>query len=254
VPSFLALRSIRCDCPGSSFPPRSSSGCLISDSRSVTTLEAARDPMWTERCWRYGESRISVVSTEVLIQFSSCSDPNRADLQFGARLPHGKRQLTNENATASADVMTLNPETPDFEARLRESFARQRVMEMLGADLAAVAPGSVEIELPFRADLTQQHGFIHAGIISTIADSACGYAAFTLMPPDAAVLTVEFKINLLAPAKGERFIARARVVRSGRTLSTCAADVVAVEQREERVVATMLATVMAVLDRPGLSG
>lgn len=150
--------------------------------------------------------------------------------------------------------MALEAETPDFEARLRASFARQRVMEMLGADLGAIRPGSVAIELPFRTDLTQQHGFIHAGIISAIADSACGYAALTLMPPEAAVLTVEFKINLLAPAKGERFIARARVVRSGRTLSTCAADVVAVEHGEERVVATMLATVMAVLDRPGLSG
>jgi uncharacterized protein (TIGR00369 family) len=150
--------------------------------------------------------------------------------------------------------MALKVETPDFEARLRSSFARQRVMATLRADLAAIGPGSVAIGLPFRTDLTQQHGFIHAGIISAIADSACGYAALTLMPPDAAVLTVEFKINLLAPAKGERFIARARVVRSGRTLSTCAADVVAVEHGEERVVATMLATVMAVLDRPGLSG
>jgi uncharacterized protein (TIGR00369 family) len=150
--------------------------------------------------------------------------------------------------------MTLDSESSDFEARLRASFARQRVMQMLGADLAVIAPGNVVIELPFRADLTQQHGFIHAGIISTIADSACGYAAFTLMPPDAAVLTVEFKINLLAPARGERFIARARVVRSGRTLSTCAADVVAVEHGEERLAATMLATVMTVLDRPGLSG
>jgi uncharacterized protein (TIGR00369 family) len=91
--------------------------------------------------------------------------------------------------------MTLDSESSDFEARLRASFARQRVMQMLGADLAVIAPGNVVIELPFRADLTQQHGFIHAGIISTIADSACGYAAFTLMPPDAAVLTVEFKIT-----------------------------------------------------------
>lgn len=142
--------------------------------------------------------------------------------------------------------MAFKAEVPDFEARLQASFARQRVMETLGADLAAVGPGSVAIELPFRSDLTQQHGFIHAGIICAIADSACGYAALTLMPPDAAVLTVEFKINLLTPAKGERFIARARVVRSGRTLSTCAADVFAVEQGEERVVAMMLATVMAV--------
>lgn len=150
--------------------------------------------------------------------------------------------------------MALESEIPDFEARVRASFARQRMMETLGAELTAIGPGNLAIELPFRANLTQQHGFIHAGIISTIADSACGYAALTLMPPDAAVLTVEFKINLLAPARGERFIARAHVVRSGRTLSTCAADVIAVEQGEERVVATMLATVMAVLHRPSLTG
>lgn len=150
--------------------------------------------------------------------------------------------------------MTVESGIPDYEIRLRASFARQRVMALLGAELTAIGPGSVAIELPFRADLTQQHGFVHAGIISTIADSACGYAAFTLMPPGAAVLTVEFKINLLAPAKGERFIARARVVRAGRTLSTCTADVVAVENGEERVIATMLATLMAVLDRPALSG
>jgi uncharacterized protein (TIGR00369 family) len=150
--------------------------------------------------------------------------------------------------------MAADPEAPDFEARVRASFARQRVMQTLGAELAVIVPGRVEIELPFCEDLTQQHGFIHAGIVSAIADSACGYAAFTLMPAQAAVLTVEFKINLLAPAKGERLVARARVVRSGRTLSTCAADVIAVEHGEERVVATMLATVMTVIDRPGLSG
>jgi uncharacterized protein (TIGR00369 family) len=150
--------------------------------------------------------------------------------------------------------MVLRAATPDFEARLRASFGRQEVMKTLGAKLATIGPGVVDIELPFRVDLTQQHGFIHAGIIAAIGDSACGYAAFTLMPPDAAVLSVEFKINLLTPAKGERFIARGRVVRSGRTLSTCAADVVAVDRGEERVVATMLATMMTVLDRPSLSG
>ena len=150
--------------------------------------------------------------------------------------------------------MPLTSETPDFEVRVRESFARQHVMQTIGANLQAIGPGRVVIELPFRTDLAQQHGFIHAGVISTIADSACGYAALTLMPPGAAVLTVEFKINLLAPAKGERFIAGARVVRQGRTLSTCAADVIAVDHGDERVVATMLATVMTSLDRPGLIG
>jgi uncharacterized protein (TIGR00369 family) len=110
--------------------------------------------------------------------------------------------------------MAADPEAPDIEARVRASFARQRVMRTLGAELAVIGPGRVEIELPFREDLTQQHGFIHAGIVSAIADSACGYAAFTLMPARAAVLTVEFKINLLAPAKGERLVARARAVRA----------------------------------------
>jgi uncharacterized protein (TIGR00369 family) len=150
--------------------------------------------------------------------------------------------------------MTVDFEASDLEARVRASFGRQRVMQTLGAELTAILPGSVVVELPFREQLVQQHGFIHAGIISVIADSACGYSAYTLMPPEAAVLTVEFKINLMAPARGERFIATARVVRSGRTLSTCAADVIAVERGEERVVATMLATVMAVSDRPGLTG
>ena len=100
--------------------------------------------------------------------------------------------------------MTSRFETqdPDFERRVRDSFVRQRVMETLGARLTHVGPGVADIELPFRLDLTQQHGFVHAGILATIADSACGYAAYTLMPPDAAVVSVEFKVNLLSPAKG----------------------------------------------------
>jgi uncharacterized protein (TIGR00369 family) len=106
------------------------------------------------------------------------------------------------------------PQDPDFEARVRRSFALQRVMETIGARLARVAPGEVDVELPFRDDLTQQNGFLHAGIVSTVLDSACGYAAFTLMPADAGVLSIEFKVNLLAPARGERVIARGRVVRS----------------------------------------
>lgn len=143
---------------------------------------------------------------------------------------------------------------PHFEARVRESYARQRVMRTIGARLARVAPGEATIELPFRDDLTQQHGFVHAGIVAAIADSACGYAAFSLMPAGAAVLSIEYKINLLAPAAGDALVARARVVRPGRTITACAADVVAVAAGAEKLVATMLATMMTVIDRPDLRG
>jgi uncharacterized protein (TIGR00369 family) len=141
-----------------------------------------------------------------------------------------------------------------FEARVRESFARQRVMQALGASLTRVSPGEVEIVLPFRQDLTQQHGFLHAGIVSTIADSACGYAAYSLMPADAAVLTVEYKVNFLSPAQGDRMIARARVTKPGRTVSVCTCDVYAVKNGQERIVATMLATIMTVRERESLVG
>lgn len=150
--------------------------------------------------------------------------------------------------------MMREPVDPGFEARVRESFARQRAMETLGARLLRVAGGEVEVELPFRPDLTQQHGFLHAGVVTTVLDSACGYAAFTLMPADAAVLSIEFKVNLLAPARGERLVARARVVRAGRTVTVCTADAFMLEGDAERQVATMLATMMTLRERPGLVG
>jgi uncharacterized protein (TIGR00369 family) len=142
--------------------------------------------------------------------------------------------------------MTGAAPDPAFERRVRESFARQAVMATIGARLERVAAGEVDVALPFRADLTQQDGFLHAGVVTTIVDSACGYAAFTLMPAGARVLSVEFKLNLLSPACGARFIARARVLRAGRTLTVCRGDVVAVEGGDERLVATMLATLIAV--------
>lgn len=146
--------------------------------------------------------------------------------------------------------MPTRPEAdPRCDARVRESFARQRFLQTIGATLERVAPGEVELRLPFRADLTQQHGFLHAGAMTTVVDTACGYAALTLMPPDAAVLTAEFKVNLLAPGRGEAIVARARVLKSGRTLTVVRGDVFAVERGEERLVATMLATMMAVRDR-----
>ena len=124
-------------------------------------------------------------------------------------------------------------------------------MATIGARLLRVAPGEVDIELPFRADLTQQNGFLHAGIVATVLDSACGYAAFTLMPAEAGVLSIEFKVNLLAPAQGERIVARARVVRAGRTVTVCQADAFAVRDGEERHVSTMTGTMMTVLPRAG---
>jgi uncharacterized protein (TIGR00369 family) len=143
----------------------------------------------------------------------------------------------------------FEPLDPQFEQRVRRSYARQRMLETLGAVLERVAPGEVDIRLPFRADLTQQHGFLHAGAMTTVVDSACGYAALTLMAPDAAVLSVEFKVNLLAPGRGEAVIARARVLKPGRTLTVVRGDVLAMEGGEERLVATMLATMMAVRGR-----
>ena len=147
----------------------------------------------------------------------------------------------------------FQPADPAYDSRVRASFARQSMMKLLGASLEHVAPGAVDIRLPFRADLTQQHGFLHAGVTTSIADSACGYAAFTLMPPGAAVLTVEFKVSLLAPAAGETFVARGRVLKAGRTLTICSGDVFALDGDGEKHVLTMLATVMTVQNRSGLS-
>lgn len=117
-------------------------------------------------------------------------------------------------------------------------------MSLIGARLTLVEPGRVEITLPFRADLTQQHGYLHAGIITTIADSACGYAAYTLMPAGSEVLSIEFKINLLRPGKGELFVARAEVVRPGKTVSVVRADVLALNEETETLVATMQGTMI----------
>ena len=117
-------------------------------------------------------------------------------------------------------------------------------MATIGARIVVIGPGSLEIGLEHRADLTQQHGFLHAAIVAAILDSACGYAALTLMPLGSDVLSIEFKVNLLAPAVGETFVARAEVKRSGKTVSVCAADCFAIHDGKEKLVATMLATMM----------
>jgi uncharacterized protein (TIGR00369 family) len=147
------------------------------------------------------------------------------------------------------------PAAPDpaFERKVRESFGRQRAMATLGARLVRVAPGEVEVALPFREDLTQQHGFLHGGIVTAVVDSACGYAALSLMPAGTAVLTVEFKVNLVSPARGERFLARGRVVRPGRTLMVCAGEMIVEGPEPEPVVALMQATMMVIRDRQGLA-
>lgn len=133
---------------------------------------------------------------------------------------------------------------PDYERRIRESFARQRAMETFGARLLRVAPGEVEIGFDFQEAFTQQHGYLHAGLVTALVDTACGYAALSLTEPGAEVLSVEFKLNLLSPAAGARFAARARVVRAGRNLTVCAGDLYAFKDGSEKVVATMLATMM----------
>jgi uncharacterized protein (TIGR00369 family) len=143
----------------------------------------------------------------------------------------------------------FTPADPAFEQRVRASFARQRAMTTIGAELTSVSPGQVVVELPFRADLTQQHGYLHAAIITAIVDSACGYAAYTLMPAEAAVLTAEYKVNFIAPAAGRRFVAYGRVTKAGRTLTVTAGDVVAETEAGPKAVATMLATMMTVTGR-----
>ena len=144
---------------------------------------------------------------------------------------------------------SFTPANPEFEARVRDSFARQRAMATIGARLAAVRPGEIEIELAYREELTQQHRYIHGGIVGMLADNACGYAAFTLMPADASVVSVEYKVNFLAPAEGERLVARARVLRPGRTLIVAEAEVAAFKDGRETQVAACLATVMTLHGR-----
>ncbi|MBW8640291.1 PaaI family thioesterase [Hoeflea sp. WL0058] len=149
----------------------------------------------------------------------------------------------------------FKPANPDFLKRTAESFERQQVMKTLGIRVVNVDAGSAELEMPYSKKFTQQHGFLHAGIVSTALDSACGYAAFSLMGADAAVLTIEFKINLMAPASGERFLFRAEVTKPGRTITVADGKAYAVKaDGEEKLIATMTATLMAVVGREGIEG
>lgn len=148
----------------------------------------------------------------------------------------------------------FEPRCADYAERVRASFARQGVMQTLGAHLARVEPGMVDITLDWAPGLTQQHGFLHAGVVSTALDSACGYAGFSLMAEDAAVLTIEFKINLLAPARGESFRMEGRVLKPGRTVTVCEGRAHARQGGQETLIATMQCTLMAVVGRSDVQG
>lgn len=146
----------------------------------------------------------------------------------------------------------FRPKDSNFEEKVRTSFARQQLMHTIGARLTSVTPGSVEIEMPYQKNLTQQHGFIHGGIVASILDTACGYAAFSLMPEDTAVLSIEFKVNLLAPAQGELIKVKAEVKRAGQNITVCTADAWAIDAGQSKVIATMLATIMCIRGRNNL--
>ena len=143
--------------------------------------------------------------------------------------------------------MPHQPRNPSFAEEIKQSFAKQTIMGLIGAELSRVDAGVVEITLPYRPDLAQQHGYLHAGIVTTIADSACGYAAYSLMPPETEVLSVEFKVNLLRPAKGKTFVAIAEVVKAGKTLTVVRADVFGMDHDGRReLIATMLGTMICI--------
>ena len=141
------------------------------------------------------------------------------------------------------------PSDRNYAARVRASFDKQKLMATLGATLESVSPGAVTLRLPFRDDLTQQHGFLHAGAIASVADSACGYAALSLMPVGADVLSIEFKINMLSPARGDALLARGEVIRAGRKIMVCRADVFSITGKEEKLVAAMQGTMIVAEDR-----
>jgi uncharacterized protein (TIGR00369 family) len=141
----------------------------------------------------------------------------------------------------------MQPRNPSFAEEIKQSFAKQTIMRLIGAELTRVEAGVVEITLPYRPDLAQQHGYLHAGIVTTIADTACGYAAYSLMPPNSEVLSVEFKVNLLRPAKADSFLAAAEVVKAGKTLTVARADVFGLDHKGQReLIATMLSTMICI--------
>jgi uncharacterized protein (TIGR00369 family) len=143
----------------------------------------------------------------------------------------------------------FEPKNPDYREIATATFARQQAMRTLGMSIERLEPGEVDLSMPYSLDWTQQNGFVHAGVITAGLDTACGIAAFTLMPAGADILTVEFKTNLLAPAKGDRFLFRACIVKPGRTLTVCEARAFALDGGVENLIATMTGTLMAMMPR-----
>ena len=143
---------------------------------------------------------------------------------------------------------------PGFELRVQQSFDRQQALSTIGGKIREIAAGRVVIDFPFHHSITQQHGFIHGGILTTVMDSACGYAAYSLMPEDAGVLTIEFKTNLLSPAQGERFVAIGEVKKPGRTITVANADMFAETAGSSKLIATMTATLMTISGREDVTG
>ena len=140
--------------------------------------------------------------------------------------------------------MQFTPSDPDFEKKVNDSFSRQAFMEFIGARLVEVRPGYCEIHVGYKKELCQQHEFFHAGVVGTIADNSAGYAAFSLMPADSSILTVEYKLNLVAPGDGALLIGRAQVIKPGHTLTICKSEVFAVKNGVEKLCATSLITLM----------
>ena len=151
-------------------------------------------------------------------------------------------------------MSVFTPQDPDYINKVKDSFQRQNAMATIGTRIEKLEPGLVELAFDYDASLTQQHGFIHAGIVSTVMDSACGYAGFSLMPENTAVLTIEFKVNLLAPAQGESFVAIGKVKKPGRTITVADGELYAIRDGQRKLVATMTGTLMTIANRDDVKG
>lgn len=142
----------------------------------------------------------------------------------------------------------------DFRERIQESFAHQGAMQLIGAELTLIRHGCVEIELPYSASLTQQHGFLHAGVIAAALDSACTYAAYTMIEPDVSILTIEFKVNLMSPGKGDRFLFRGEITKPGSNIIVADGRAYAIGDGPAKLIASMTGTKMAIRGREGITG